>query len=200
MPPLKLPTKPSFASIPQIESRVPKPEELVVLSRPLLDATMKIGKLLKDCANKWAISGDVAEVTLGVNVPADHITILTTKEGCDEISGKLAVFQVEGPRLHDKLLEREANIDRKLYPVQIRSYVSRFNVEGSKLDVHGDLQIKVGDWEWGDALDYEPEYVYLVTVKVPVVPLRLKSELYLGLGWMDRVRKINEAVMRAHHS
>jgi len=65
--------------------------------------------------------------------------------------------------------------------------------------VHGDLRIKVGEWEWGDPLDFEPEYVYVVGVKVPVVPLKLKTELYLGLGWMDRVRKINEAMARRHH-
>ena len=34
---------------------------------------------------------------------------------------------------------------------------------------------------------------------MPVVPLRLKTELYIGLGWMDRVKKINEAMVRRHH-
>ena len=77
--------------------------------------------------------------------------------------------------------------------------IKRFNIDGQRLDVHGDLRIKVGEWDWGDPLDYEPEYVYVVGVKVPVVPLQLKTELYMGLGWMDRVRKISEANARRHH-
>ncbi len=185
--------------MPLIESRIPKPEELVVLSKPLLDATIVIGRALEHCANKWAIGGDVAEVISGVNVSPDHIAILTTAAGCDEITNKLAKYQVEPPDRVEKKLEREAEVDLKPYKVRIKSYTSTFNIEGSRLDVHGDLQIKVGDWDWGDTLDFEPDYVYVVGVKVPIVPLKTKTELYTGLGWMDRATKIHHAVMRSRH-
>ena len=79
MPALRLSDKPKHVSLPQIESRIPKPEELVVLSKPLLIATIMVGKALMDCTNKWAIGGDVAEVISGVNVHPDHIAILTTR-------------------------------------------------------------------------------------------------------------------------
>jgi hypothetical protein len=199
MPALRLSDKPKPISLPQIESRIPKPEELVVLSKPLLDATIMIGKALMDSTNKWALGGDVAEVISGVNARPDHIAILTTKEGCDEVTRKLAKYQLEPPRIVEKELERDAEVDLKPHKVRIKSYTSRFNVEGCRLDVHGDLQIKVGDWDWGDPLDFEPDYVYVVGVKVPVVPLRMKSELYTGLGWTDRAAKIHEAVMRSRH-
>ena len=155
--------------------------------------------MLKDCAAKWAIGGDVSEVISGVNVQADHITILTTKEGCDEISRKLAKYQIEPPRLAERKLPRNANIDFKTYPVTVKSYNSRFDINGSKLEVDGNLQIKVGDWEWGDPIEFEPDYVHVVNVKVPIVPLELKNELYTGLGWMDRAKKIHEAVIRSRH-
>ena len=199
MPALRLSDKPKPIVLPHFESRVPKPEELVTLTKPLLDATIMIGKALTNCTNKWAIGGDVGEVISGVNVQPNRIAILTTREGCDEITRKLAKFQIEPSRIIERELERDAKVDLKLLKVRIKSYAARFDIEGSRLDVHGDLRIKVGDWDWGDSLDFEPDYVYVVGVKVPIVPLKMKSELYTGLGWMDRVSKIHEAVMRSRH-
>jgi hypothetical protein len=194
-----VPEKSRPVSIPLIESRVPKPEEFVVLSKPLLDAMIRIGELLKDCPAKWAVAGDVGELLFGVNVEPDHIAVLTSTEGVNHFRAELKSFEVEPPNIVERKLARSAEVDRNQLPVKIKSYAGRFNIDGQRLDVHGDLRIKLGEWEWGDPLDYEPEYVYVVGVKVPVVPLQLKTELYMGLGWMDRVRKINEANARRHH-
>jgi hypothetical protein len=199
MPVLKVPNRTIAAQIPLIESRVPKPEELVVLSKPLLQATIRIGELLKDCSAKWALAGDLGEILFGVNVEPDHITILTTSAGCDDISKKLTPFLVQSPRTTERRVKRSAEINLKPLPINVRSYSSSFNIQGQRLDVHGDLQIKVGGWDWGDPIDYEPEYVYVVSVKVPAAPLELKMELYRGLGWYDRVSKIHAAMARRHH-
>src|SRR2546425_10650094 len=114
MPALRLSDKPKPIDLPQIQSRIPKPEELVVLSKPLLDATIIIGRALMDCKNKWAIGGDVAEVISGVNVQPKHIAILSTKDGCDEIARKLAEYQVEPPRTVERGLARDAGVDREI--------------------------------------------------------------------------------------
>jgi hypothetical protein len=196
---LKIPHKARSIVAPFVESRVPGPEEFVVLSEPLLNATLKLAELLRECKPKWAMSGDAGELFSGVSVSADHLSILTTAEGCEEISRKLAENLVQTPGMVERKLDREANIDLKPYPVQIKSYEARFQIDGQRLDVYGGLQIRVGEWEWGDPLDYAPEYVYVGSEKLPVVPLRLKTELYIGLGWMDRVKKINEAMTRRHH-
>jgi hypothetical protein len=199
MPALKIPNKVRSIVAPFIERRVPGPEDFVVLSEPLLNATVKLARLLRDCKSKWAVSGDVGELLSGVSVPADHLSILTTVEGCEEISNKLVENVVQTPGMVERKWDREAKIDLRPYPVQVKSYEARFQIEGQRLDVYGGLQIRVGDWEWGDPLDYEPDYVYVGSEKVPVVPLRLKTELYIGLGWMDRVTRINEAMVRRHH-
>jgi len=94
MPVLIVPDKSKPLNIPVFQSRIPKPEELVVLDKPLLEATIEVGNLLKDCKAKWALAGDIGEILNGVNVQPDHITILTNVVGCEEISTKLKGFQV----------------------------------------------------------------------------------------------------------
>jgi hypothetical protein len=102
-------------------------------------------------------------------------------------------------KMKERKLQRSAEVGSERYPVTVRSYAARLSVEGVRLDVYGDVQIKVGDWDWGDTLEFEPEFSHVVDVRIPVFPLRLKSELYLGLGWTDRASKISEAMARAHH-
>ena len=199
MPALVVPDKSKPLNIPVFQSRIPKPEELVVLDKPLLEATIEVGNLLKDCKVKWALAGDIGEILNGVNVQPDHLTILTNIAGCEEITKRLEGFLVEVPRQVETQIKRHAEIEPKPLPVIVKSYTSRFSLNGQRLDVHGDLRIKVGDWDWGDSLDYEPDYVYVVGVKVPVLPLELKTRLYRGLGWYDRVSKIHAAMARRHH-
>ena len=199
MPALVIPDKSKPLNIPVFQSRIPKPEELVVLDKPLLEATIEVGNLLKDCQAKWALAGDIGEILNGVNVQPDHLTILTDVAGCEEIGKKLEGFQVEASRHVETQIKRNAEIEPKPLPIIIKSYSAQFNLKGQRLDVHGDLRIKVGDWDWGEPFDCEPEYVYVVGVKVPVVPLELKTQLYRGLGWYDRVSKIHAAMARRHH-
>jgi len=199
VPVLIVPDKAKPSNIPVFESRIPRAEELVVLDKPLLEATIEVGNLLKGCQAKWALAGDIGEILNGVNVQPHHLTILTNVVGCEEISKKLEGFQVEASRQVETQIKRNAEIEPKPLPIIIKSYRSKFNIKGQRLDVHGDLRIKVGDWDWGDPFDCEPEYVYVVGVKVPVVSLELKTQLYRGLGWYDRVSKIHAAMARRHH-
>ena len=182
-----------------IRSKIPTPEEIVVLPPPLLGTAIKLGKALKDIHAKWALGGDAGEVMLGVNVESDHLEILTTKPGTEEIASKLNEYQAVAPEEREKTLAREAEIDGGRYPVFVKSPYAEFTINGTLVEVYGDLQLKVGEWEWGDPLDYEPTVVSVVGTSLPVVPLRLKSELDLGLGWLDRVKLISDAVMRSQH-
>jgi len=199
MPALVISNKSKPLNIPVFQSRIPKPEELVVLDKPLLEATLEVGNLLKECKAKWALAGDIGEILNGVNVQPDHLTILSNVVGCEEINKKLERFQVVASRHVETQIRRNAEVEAKPLPIMIKSYRSQFNLSGQRLNVHGDLRIKVGDWDWGDPLDYEPEYVYVIGVKVPVIPLELKIQLYRGLGWYDRVSKIHAAMARRHH-
>ncbi len=185
--------------IPIMGSRVPKPEEIVMLSQPVLKAVIALGSALKDVRAKWAISGDASEIMKGVNVHTDHVEILTTKEGTEEICKVMSESKTLAPADKEERLGRDADVDGKMLPVYIKSHYAELTVGGVKVRVFGDEQFKVAEWEWGDPLDFEPDYVFVVGTKVPVVPLRLDSELDLGLGWLDRVELISDAIMRSQH-
>jgi hypothetical protein len=197
---LNAPRKDPAPEIKVISSRVPSPEEVVLVPPQILKtATKLLGLVNGNVKAKWAISGDAAEVMMGVNVNADYIEILTTKEGCDEIDKILVDYRTLAPAMVEKKIPRDADIDGKMLPVFIRSHYAEFGIDGVKVEVHGDEQIKVGEWEWGDALDYTGDYTYIPGGKLPLVPLSLKSELYLGLGWLDRVTLVSDAVLQKHH-
>jgi hypothetical protein len=165
-----------------------------------MKAISKIGPRLQHSIKaKWAVGGDAGELMMGVNVKADYLEILTTKEGCDEICKELAEYQTLAPAVAERKLAREADVEGKMLPVYIKSYYAELTVDGVKVEVHGDEQIKVAEWDWGDPLDFKTDYTYIVGAKLPLVPLALKSELDLGLGWLDRVELISDAVMQKHH-
>ena len=185
--------------VPILGSKVPQPDEIVMLSQPVLKAIIKLGEELKDAHAKWAVGGDAGEIMKGVNVHTDYIEILTTTEGTQEICTRLAEYQTLAPAVVEAKLEREADVEGKMLPVYIKSNYAELTVNGVKVKVFGDQQIKVAQWDWGDPLDYTPDEVNVVGTRVPTVPLRLSSELDLGLGWLDRVELISDAVIRSQH-
>lgn len=196
---LNIPGGRPLPQIPTLGSRVPKPEEVVILPPSLIRAIVKLGRELKDVQEKWALGGDAAEVVKGVSVRPSWLELVTTAKGVSEICGVLAEAVKTQPGLVESRLERDADIGGKVYPVFIRSTYAELDVEGVKVKLFGDMQYKVGDWEWGDPLDFEAETVNIVGVTVPTLPLTLKSELDLGLGWMDRVELISDAILRSQH-
>ena len=191
---LNMPRKNSAPEIKVIPSRVPQPEEVVLVSRPLLrTATKVLERLGNNVQAKWAIGGDAGEVMMGVNVNPDYLGDPHDKgrmrrdlQGAGRVSDACA-GEVE------KKLSKEADVDGKMLPVYTKSHYAEFAIDGVKVEVHGDEQIKVGEWDWGDPLDFTPDFTYISAGKLPIVPLSLKSELYLGLGWLDRVKLISDA-------
>jgi hypothetical protein len=195
---VNIPGRPS-ADIPVFESRVPKPEEVAYLPAHLLKTVIKLGGELKDLGAKWAIWGDAGEIIKGVHVKTDHLEILTTKDGCEEICKLLASYVTLPPAEVEKKLPREADVDGKMLPVLIRSHYAELTINTVVVQVYGDEQIKVAEWDWGDPLDFTPDYSYIVDKKVPIVPLRFKEELDLGLGWIDRLELIAAALASGQH-
>ncbi len=85
--------------------------------------------------------------------------------------------------------------------VQIRTSYTEFKNGNGVVKVHGVLKYKVGEWRWGDALEFWPEPLSLVGTMVSIVPLTLRLQIYSSLGWMDKVDAINAAIEKTtgHH-
>ena len=198
---LNLPNKRQGPVISVIPSRVPTPDEVVIVPPQILKvATTVSNRLTPNVHAMWAFGGDIGEQLLGVNVNSDHLEILTTTSGCEEICEELSECVTLKPATAEKKLDREADVEGTMLPVHIKSHYAELTVDGVKIEVYGDKQIKVGEWEWGDPIFFNADYTYVSGGKLPLVPLSLNSELDIGLGWMDRVSKISDAVIQKHHN
>jgi len=195
---VNIPGRPNL-DIPVYDGKVPKPEDVSILSPVMLKTVVMLGGALKSMSAKWAIGGDSGEIIKGVHVKTDFVEILTTKEGCKEICELLAQDVTLPPADIERKLPREADVDAKMLPVYVKSHYAELTINNVKVEVHGDEQIKVGEWEWGDPLDFEPDYSYILRERIPIVPLRLKQELDLGLGWLDRLELIGVALASGQH-
>lgn len=180
-------------------SPLPKPEEIFMLSQNIIRCIRDITPKIQKTGAWWAIGGDLSEMMGGVGIQATHVEILTSKEGVQKISEALAEYGPTPITTVETKLDRDAEIEGKKYPVRVRSQRMDLKVHGAEVQVHGDYQMKVGEWEWGDPLEFKAPIVNIVGTRVPVMPIRLSSELYLTLGWSDRVDKISQAIAHAHH-
>ena len=194
---LKLPGGRPIPEIPVLRSGVHRRAETVLLAASLLRATVKVTNALKDASEKWAFGGDAGETVRGVKVNADHLEIVTTKAGTEEICTLLKEYVTLPPAELEKKLARDAFVESVTFPVYVKSHYAELDVDKVRVEVYGDMQYRVGEWEWGDPIDYEADYVIVVGAKVPTLPLWLKSQLHMGLGWYDRVELISDAVNRS---
>jgi hypothetical protein len=195
---LKLPGGKPVPEVPVMSSRVHRPGETVILPTPLLRTTVKISRVLKDAREKWAFGGDAGEIVKGVNVKADHLEIVTTKTGTEEICGLLKEHVTLPPADLEKKLARDAYVESVTFPVYVKSRYAELTVDDVRVEVYGDLQYRVGEWEWGDPIVHEADHVIVVGTNVPTVSLLFKSQIHMGLGWYDRVELISDAVNRSH--
>jgi hypothetical protein len=147
---------------------------------------------------KWVVSGDLAELLRTVKVEPDCIEIVTSKNDAHQIFQIVQEFEPSQMSFLTQLLPRKAMVAEKEYSVYIRSYYFDFIADAVKVKVEGNLQFKVGSWDWGDVFDFEPEYVTIVGKKTALTPLSIASELYHCLGWIDRVEKISEVTKKLH--
>ena len=169
-----------------------------VIPKQYVDTLLILHQKLEGKNIKWVVSGELAELLRIVKVEPDCIEIVTSKEDADKIFQAIQEFKPEQITFQTEHLSRNAVVNGKEYPINVRSYYFEFNVNAVKVKVEGNLQFKVGDWDWGDVFDFAPEYVYIVGKKTAVTPLSIASDLYRSLGWIDRVEKITEVTKKLH--
>lgn len=161
-----------------------------------LDALLILNSKLKDKSIGWAVSGNLGETLRTVHIDPDCIEIVTSKEGAKEIFQSVHEYNPQKPKRLTETLSRPAAIGDKEYRIRIRSHFFEFNIDSVKVKVYGDLQFQIADWEWGDKIEFEPDWIFVVGQKMPVMPLQLKYDLYRGLGWIDRAEKVMKVLKR----
>lgn len=165
-----------------------------VIPKQYIDALVILNQKLEAKNVRWVVSGDLAERLRVVQVEAECIEIVSSKEGVERIFQLVQEFKPQPITFQTRLLSRKAVIDGTEYPVYTRSHYFDFDLNTVKIMVHGDLQYKVDNWDWGDILEFAPEYVSVVGKRIAVTPLSVASELYHNLGWTDRAQKIRKVV------
>ena len=145
---------------------------------------------LDDKNIKWIVNGDLAERLRLVKVDPDCIEIVTSKDGARKFFKRFKNL-IHRKQCSNTTVVKKAVIGGKEFPVYARSHYFEFNVKDVTVKVQGDLQFKVGKWDWGEVFDFNPEYIYVTGKKIAVAPLAIQYDFYQMLGWMDRVEKIS---------
>jgi hypothetical protein len=161
-----------------------------------INALLALNLKLAKRSLEWAVSGDLGEALKTVQVTPDCLEIVTTKRGAAQIFLSVQDCNPTGVYFQTHKLARNALINGKEYPVYVRSYYFDFTIDGVKAKVYGDLQYRIGNWDWGDKLAFVPEHVYVVGEKTAVVPLHVKYNIYQQLGWVDRAEKVQQVLFK----
>ena len=166
---------------------------VILIPQQYVFALLSLHEKLEAKQIDWIISGDLGEALKRVRVQPDCIEILTSKDGAEQIYRSVKELSPQQIAYRVQKSPRNALVEGVEYPLFTRSHCYEFQINGVKVKIDGDLQYKVGDWDWGDKFEFNPDTVYIVNKKTSVVPLQIKYALYQSLGWTDRIEKIKQA-------
>jgi hypothetical protein len=167
-----------------------------VVPKSYVDALLVLHEKLDGKTLKWIVDGDLSECMKVVQIEPDCIEIITSKDDAQQFFQAVQEFNPSPISLQIRRLKRNAVTNGKEFPVYVRSFFFDFMLNAVLVKVQGDLQFKVGDWDWGEIYDFEPEFVNIVGKKTAVTPLAIKLQLYHSLGWTDRSEKIEQTVQK----
>jgi hypothetical protein len=159
-------------------------------------ALLSFAEMLDNENVEWAVGGELGEALETVQVEPDCVEIVTNKENAENIFSAVKQYEPKTIDFQTNQLTRDANINGSKLPIYLRSYYFDFFLGCVKIKVHGDMQYKINDWNWGDKLEFTPEYLNVTGIKIPVVPLEVKQEIYKNIGWADRSEKIDPIIRR----
>ena len=161
-----------------------------------IEALQSLHKALENEQIEWAIGGALGEALETIQVEPDCIEIITNKKGASRIFSAAKEYNPKPIEFRSIKLDRNASVAGIDYPVYIRSCFFEFFLGCVKIKVFGDMQYKINEWDWGDTLEFIPDFVNVAGSKTAVVPLEVKYDLYRNLGWTDRAQKIEPIIRK----
>jgi hypothetical protein len=177
--------------------RAPKSLPIGYVEKKFMDGLPAFIECLRSTDVRWALGGDLADAMRGVDLSPEFAEIYTDKHGAATIHDAVRTYHPSELKLVEQRLPRDADVGGKPYPIYVRSHFFEVTVKNAPLRVHGDLQYKVGEWPWGDVVEFNPEPLSLVGEMLNIVPMNFRLDLYRSLGWKDKVDAINVAIMKS---
>jgi hypothetical protein len=133
---------------------------------------------------QWALVGSLGMAVRGMPIEPNDIDIITDKAGAYEIERLLSQFVKR--RVALRTSER------------IQSYFGILEIEGVKVEIMGDLQIKLADGSWGDPPDLRQhkQTVQVDEMSVPVLNPEWEYQTSLKLGREKKAEMVKTYLLR----
>jgi len=129
----------------------------------------------------WVLTGSLSFVIRGMQTSISDIDIQTDKSGAYEIE---KIFQ---DSIVNKVQFSTAN--------NIRSHFGSLKINGVKVEIMGDIEIKVGNrWLKPVDLDKHKEHINYEKMNIPVLSLKYEYEAYSALGRKEKAEKLYELI------
>jgi len=140
----------------------------------------KICARLDEISVSWALTGSFNLALQGVPVQVNDIDILTDKAGALEIEKCFSDFVTR------KVAFSSAQ--------RIRSYLGALMIDGVRVEVMGDVQLKRDDGSWGEPLDFgrNKRTLEIEGIRIPVMSLEHEYQAYLNLRRMKKAETLRK--------
>ncbi len=135
----------------------------------------------------WALMGSANLSLQGVPIEPNDIDLQTDEAGAYEIERSLSEYVTTRVAL--------STADK------IRSYFGALLIDGVKVHIVGDLQIRFQNGKWEKPLkwDEHKQYVEIDDIRIPVLSLEHEHQIHLRLGKLDRAQIIKVVVEEKHN-
>jgi len=151
-----------------------------MISLQFISALRELDGQLKASHVNWALVGSLGLALRGFPLEPHDIDIMTDREGAFEIQRVLSrsVIKPVALRISEK----------------IRSYFGTLEIDGVKVEVMGDFQMRSpdGSWEEPVKLEFHKQHVSIDEMRVPVLSMEYEYEANLKLGRMDRASLLRD--------
>lgn len=171
-------------------------DAVAIIPKPFLLVLLTLHKKLDDKSIEWVVGGDLCEALRTVKMEPSNVEIATSKENLEKAFSALQEYDLTEIEICIQRLQRNAVVKGAEHPAYVRSCCFETTIGTVPTKIQSDIQYRINDWDWGDKLQFSPEYIYIVGKKTAVVPLSVECKLYQGLGWTDRVEKIRRVIER----
>ena len=145
-----------------------------------LDVLRRIYGKLRDRRIDWAVTGSLSLALQGVPVEIHDIDIMTDKTGAYDIENLFPEFVSENVRY--------SSTER------IRSHFGALIIDEIRVEIMGDIQIRLKDGTWEDPADLKllKKVVQIEEMQLPVIRLDREYQAYLKLGRPEKAEVVRK--------